>query len=445
MNLKSLKPAKVIMLGFFLVIFIGTILLVMPFSSSDGKSIGFLDALFTATSAVCVTGLVVRDTGTAFSLFGQTVILILIQTGGLGLMTFATMFSLLLGRKVNLKERLTLQETVSDLSLSGIVRLFKHLLIVVFSIELLGSFILSFRFIPEYGVSKGIWMSVFHSVSAFCNAGFDIIGTVAQPFASFSGYSSVPLVLLTISTLFIIGGLGFITWRDIFTVRRFRDFMLHTKIVLLTTLFLIVSGFVFIFILEFSNTLEGMGFMDKVLNAFFHATTPRTAGFNTLEVAKFQPGAQFVTKILMFIGGAPGSTAGGIKVTTFAIIVFTLVSYLRHSEDVNILKRKVSWSIVRKSISILFLGVTVVLFSTFVLLIAGEGSLSQVLFESISAFGTVGLSTGITPYLSAIGKIMIIITMFLGRVGPLAVAVTITFISGGKKLFSYPEGKISVG
>lgn len=443
--MRNLKPAGVILLTFLGVIAVGTLLLALPFSAADGKSIGFVDALFTATSAVCVTGLVVRDTGSTFSFFGQLVILLLIQIGGLGIMTFATLFSLILGRKVNLNERIALQETVSDLSLSGIVRLFKHILILVFSVELIGALVLMIWFIPEFGVGPGIWHSIFLSVSAFSNAGFDILGTQSAPFVSLSGYQGVPLVLLPVMALFLIGGLGFITWRDIFTVRRFRDYMLHTKVVLITTGALILGGVILLLALEWGNTLEGMDFPKKILNAFFHTVAPRTAGFNTLDVASLRPASQFLTLFLMFIGAAPGSTAGGIKITTFAIILATLLSYFRNRQDVHLLNRKVNWNVVRRALSILFVSLTLVFISTFVLLVAEEGTLSQVLFESVSAFGTVGLSTGITPGLSTLGKLMLVLTMFMGRLGPLTVALTITFASHAPKHFTYPEGKISVG
>jgi trk system potassium uptake protein len=442
---RNIKPARIIFYSFLIAILTGALLLVMPFSSSTGKSIGFLDALFTATSAVCVTGLVVVDTAIAFSPFGQTVILILIQIGGLGLMAFATLFALILGRKVNLKERLTIQESLNEFNLSGVVRLFKYILIATFSLELLGAAVLSFRFIPQYGIGRGLAKSIFHSVSAFCNAGFDILSTSEAPFSSLTSYSQDPLVILTIASLFIIGGLGFITWRDIFTVRKFKEYMLHTKVVLLTTGFLLVSGLMLFFIFEYNTTLKDMNIWDKLMNAFFHAATPRTAGFNSLPVDQFLPQTKFITILLMFIGGASGSTAGGIKVTTTAIILFTLFTYLKGRDDVNILQRKINPGIIKKAMSILFLAFTLVLVTTFVLLMSGDGDLTQCLFEAVSAFGTVGLSTGITPYLSIVGKIAIIITMFLGRLGPLALAISITFLASSNKPYSYPEGKISVG
>ncbi|MBN2851305.1 MAG: Trk family potassium uptake protein [Clostridia bacterium] len=442
---KGLAPANLIVISFLSAILIGTILLVMPFSSKLGHSIGFINALFTATSAVCVTGLVVADTATTFSIFGQTVIIILIQLGGLGIMTAAALFSMILGRRMGLKERLTLQESISEFNLQGIVKLFKNILIATFSIELAGAFILSFSFIPIYGFVRGVAKSIFHSISAFCNAGFDIMGTAEQPFQSLTNLNNHAGIVIPIALLFILGGMGFVVWRDIVRVRKFKEFMLHTKVVLIFSGILILTGTILFLLFEFNNTMEGMGFFQKLMNAFFHSVTPRTAGFNTLDVASMTSQSQLITIILMFIGAAPGSTAGGIKVTTFAIILFTVITYVRGINDVNMMKRKVSENIVKKSLSIVFMAFSLILLTTIVLLISEAGTLAECLFEAVSAFGTVGLSTGITPSLPFAGKIAIIITMFFGRVGPLAVALSLTQSKANKQLFTYPEGKISVG
>ncbi len=442
---RGLAPANVIVIGFLSAILIGTILLILPFASKSGHSAGFINALFTSTSSVCVTGLIVVDTATSWSIFGQTIIIILVQIGGLGIMTAAALFSLILGRRMGLKERLTLQESINDFNLQGIVKLFKNILIATFSIELVGAFILSFRFIPLFGWANGIAKSVFHSISAFCNAGFDILGTTTQPFQSLTNYNKDPLIVLVIALLFVVGGLGFVVWRDIVKVRKFKEFMLHTKIVLIFSGVLILTGTILFLLFEFSNTLEGMPFMQKVLNALFHSITPRTAGFNTLPLNEMTSQSQLLTIILMFIGAAPGSTGGGIKVTTFAIILFTVITYIRGISDVNIMKRKVSQTVVKKALSIVFMGFSLILMTTFVLLLVNAGTFAECLFEATSAFGTVGLSTGITTSLPFIGKLMIIITMFFGRVGPLAIALTLTQNKGSKQLYTYPEGKISVG
>lgn len=314
----QLPPATKIVMSFLAAIIVGTVLLVMPFASKAHGSIGFFNALFTATSAVCVTGLVVADTASTWSAFGQTVIIILIQIGGLGIMTAAYSFILVLGKRMGLKERMTIRESLNEFNIQGVVKLFRTILIATFSIELVGALLLSTRFIPKFGFWSGLAKSVFHSISAFCNAGFDIMGTSSEPFVSITGFNNDPVVVLTIAFLFILGGLGFVVWKDIvhyeaeedggkkrFTIKRFRDLMLHSKVVIIMTVSLITLGTVLILIFEFGNTLDGMGFLQKVGNAFFHSVTPRTAGFNTLPVDGMLPETQFLTTILMFIGAAP--------------------------------------------------------------------------------------------------------------------------------------------
>lgn len=441
---RALSPAALIVVAFLLAVIAGTLLLIMPFATKASGSIGFSNALFTATSAVCVTGLVVADTASTWSAFGQTVILILIQIGGLGIMTAASTFSLILGRNIGLKERLTIQESLNEFSLQGVVKLFRYIIIATFSIEAIGALLLATRFIPEFGFFSGLAKSFFHSISAFCNAGFDIMGTAAAPFVSITGFNNDFIVVMTIGLLFVIGGLGFVVWKDIISVRKFKDFMLHTKVVIIMTAILIISGTILFFIFEHSNTMEGMGFFQRLYNSFFHSVTPRTAGFNTLPVDELLPQSQFLTMILMFIGAAPGSTGGGIKITTFTIVLFAIITYMKSSDEVNILKRKVNPVVVRKSLSIFFVALALVFFTTFVLLLSDAGTFKECVFEAISAFGTVGLSTGITPSLPLAGKIMITITMFVGRVSPLALALSLSQLAS-KKPYSYPEGKIAVG
>ena len=328
--------------------------------------------------------------------------------------------------------------------LQGVVKLFRYIIIATFSIETIGALLLATRFIPEFGFFNGLAKSFFHSISAFCNAGFDIMGTAAAPFVSLTGFNNDLIVVMTVSLLFVIGGLGFVVWKDIINVRKFRNFMLHTKIVIIMTAILIISGTILMFIFEYGNTMDGMGFFQRLGNSFFHSVTPRTAGFNTLPVEGMLPQSQFLTTILMFIGAAPGSTGGGIKITTFAIVLFAIISYMRGSEEVNMIKRKVSPLVVRKALAIFFVGISIVFLTTFVLLLSGAGTFKECILEAVSAFGTVGLSTGITPALPLLGKIMITITMFVGRVGPLALAVSLTVLAS-KKPYAYPEGKIAVG
>jgi trk system potassium uptake protein TrkH len=387
------------------------------------------------------------DTNTAWSVFGKLVILFLIQAGGLGIMSLATLFSLLTGRQVSLKERLTIQESLNEFSLAGVVRTLKNILIATFLIELAGAALLCLSLVPLYGFPDGAGRAVFQSISAFCNAGFDVFGSEGNEFASLSAFTNDPVVLLTSSTLFIVGGLGFIVWKDMVTVRRFSGFLLHTKVVLITTFFLIAAGAVLIFLFEYNNpsTLQKLSLPSKVMNAFFHAVTPRTAGFNTISTADMSEPSKFVTIFLMFIGAAPGSTGGGVKVTTFSVIMASVISYVRGNDDINLLNKRISEGILKKSLSLVIISITIVSVSSMVLLINDEGSFMQTVFEATSAFGTVGLSTGITPGLATTSKLQIILTMFLGRIGPLSAALILTARHASRTLsYRLPEGKINV-
>ncbi|HHY24902.1 MAG TPA: Trk family potassium uptake protein [Clostridiaceae bacterium] len=447
-KLVHFSPLQAIAIGFATLIILGAIFLSLPISTNSTQGVSFIDALFTSTSAVCVTGLVIFDTGVTWSVFGKTIIIILIQVGGLGIMSVATLFSLFMGRRIGLKERLTIQESLNEFTLTGIVRIFKKILIGAFAIEIVGSLILSTRLIPLYGFWKGIGKSLFHSISAFCNAGFDLFGSSGNEFVSLTSFNHDPVILFTISFLIIIGGLGFIVWKDVLSNRKFTNFMLHTKVVLLTTLILITTGTILLYIFEHNNpqTLKCLSPSSKILNAFFHSVTPRTAGFNSISIGDLTEPSKLLTILLMFIGGASGSTAGGIKVTTFSIIVFATLSYIKGNNDVNLFGRKVPEAVIKKSLSIITLSIVLIFITTMVLLINKEGSFMLVLFESVSAFGTVGLSTGITPSLNNISKVQIIITMFFGRIGPLSAAIIISTGQGPKNLpYKYPEGKIGVG
>lgn len=452
----SLQPAAKIVVAFLIAIMVGALLLTFPFATKAPGSRGFMDAFFTATSAVCVTGLVVTDTATTWTAFGQTVIIVLIQIGGLGIMTAAYIFTLVLGKKMGLKDRMTIRESLNGFSIQGVIKLFKTILLATFAIEAAGVLLLSFRFIPEFGFAEGLSKSFFHSISAFCNAGFDIMGTESAEYVSMTGFNDSFIVIFTIPVLFILGGLGFVVWKDLFMgnsaeqqnkkvyIKRFKGLMLHSKVIIIMTGILIVTGTVFIMLFESNNVLEGMSFMKKLGNAFFHSVTPRTAGFNTLPVDSMLPETQALTIILMFIGAAPGSTAGGIKITTFAIIVFAIASYLGNNDEVNMFRRRISPVIVRRAFTVVFISTALVFTTTFILLLTNAGNFMECLFEAVSAFGTVGLSTGITPALPPAGKIAITITMFIGRVGPLALAVSLSPLKS-KKIYTYPEGKISVG
>ncbi len=441
-NLPKFNPTQKIVSGFAVTIIVGTILLYLPISTTE--PISFLDALFTATSAVCVTGLVVVDTGTRFTLFGQTVILLLIQIGGLGFMTSATLIFLIMGKKINLRERLMIQEALNQFNLQGLVRLSIYVLILTFTFEGIGALLLSFQFVPQFGLWKGIFFSIFHAVSAFCNAGFDLMGS----FSSMTSYKENILVNLVVSSLFVCGGLGYTVILDIYQKRCFRKLSLHSKIVVVSTLLLISIGSLSLLALEYKNpdTLGRLSLKGKLMAAYFQAVTPRTAGFNTIPIDKMTPTSLFLIISLMFIGASPCSTGGGIKTATFATIVSTIKALVTGYKDVNIFKKRIPLDIVLKSFVIFFLAIVLIVSVTTILSTteAHHATLKEVLFEVTSAFGTVGLSMGITTDLTNIGKTLIIFTMFAGRIGPLSMAIAIT-TSLKSRRFHYSEEKIMVG
>jgi len=449
---KALKiaPVQVLVLGFFSLIFIGAILLTLPIASRTGQRLGFLDALFTSTSAVCVTGLVVVDTVTFFSLFGQIVIICLIQAGGLGFMTLATLLFMLIGKRISLKERLIIQESLNESSLQGLVSLVRNIFVVTFVIETIGALLLMIRFIPAYGVAKGIYYSFFHAVSAFCNAGFDLMGSAG----SLTAYRSDFIVSGTIMLLIVLGGLGFRVLMDIYRNRNFHKFKFHSKVVLLSTLVLIVSGALIFYFAEIGNTAtlgnEDIPFYAKPLMALFQSITPRTAGFSTMDQGQLSNASKLVTMILMFIGANSASTGGGVKTTTIAVILFMVISVIRGKQDLNMGKRRISHDILFRALTIVFISALLVCLVA-VLIMSFEGhragmTFENILFETLSAFGTVGLSCGITSSLSSASKLCLIITMFCGRVGPLT--MTLAFanrLANDKTKIRYPEEKIMVG
>ncbi|MEG1255432.1 TrkH family potassium uptake protein [Clostridium sp.] len=438
-----LSEVQILALGFAILIFVGACLLTLPMSSSIGEGTNFLDALFTSTSATCVTGLVTLDTGTHWSVFGQIIIITLIEIGGLGFMSFATFISVLVGRKITLKSRLLVQEAMNTFSIQGLVKMVKKVMLFTFVIQLVGALILSTQFIPEFGVAKGIYYSVFSSISTFCNAGFDIFGN----FKSYTGYYNNSIILLTVSSLIAIGGLGFTVLLELYYYKREKKLSLHTKVVLLITTILIVGGTIGILILEYDNaaTLADMNFKDKVVNSIVAAISPRTAGINSISTGEMTTAGIFLTIILMFIGGSPGSTAGGLKTSTLGIIICTVFSVIRGREDVEIFGRRLPKGLVYKAITLLIIGMSLVIIVTIILTITepDEGFL-DLLYEATSAFGTVGLSTGVTQRLSSPGKVVIITLMYLGRVGPLTVVLALL---NNKKPspYKYPEGKILIG
>lgn len=444
----NLAPTRIIVLSFAVIILIGTILLSLPQASRDGKSIGLLNALFTATSATCVTGLVVVDTYRHWTLFGQLVIISLIQAGGLGLITLATFFSVLLGRKMSLRSMVLAQESINHFSFEGVLKLVSRVVTVTFGVELIGALLLSSRFVPKFG-PKGFYLGLFHSVSAFCNAGFDLMGIAGKgDFVSLAGYNNDPVVLYTIAALIVFGGLGFVVWKDLYDYRKKGFLLLHTKVVLVITLLLIILGAVLFFTFE-SNNPATMGKLDlagKVNSAVFQSVTPRTAGFNTIDQSGMKEISKFLTVILMFIGAAPGSTAGGIKVTTFGVLLFAILSQIRGSDETILFHRRVSFNIVNRALAIAGFGALLVLTVTSIVLAVEGKPFLDVLYEVTSAFGTVGLSTGLTPGLHSTSKLLLILTMFLGRVGPVTFAIALTLRSRKTDVdIIHPEGKVIVG
>ncbi len=448
-SVNTLNPSQIMVIGFATVILIGAILLSLPIATQTGERIPFLDALFTSTSAVCVTGLVVVDTATYWSTFGQVVIILLIQVGGLGFMTISTLFALITKKRINLKERLLIQESLNQVDLSGLVKLSRYVLLMTFTIEGIGALILSTAFIPEFGLTKGIWYSIFHSISAFCNAGFDLMGTVSGPFTSLTKYVNNVTISLTISALIILGGIGFPVILDVVKNKKPTKFSMHTKVVLVSTVLLILLGMTFILGVEYSNpkTLGKLSLKGKLLSSFFQSVTTRTAGFNTIDLTLLHQGSLFVMILLMFIGAAPCSTGGGIKVTTLSTIILSVRSFLFGKEDIEVFERRVSISTVRKSIGVFFIGMLAVLIGIVMIsLTENSFDLIESAFEVVSAFATVGLSIGGSPNLTIVGKILIMLYMFMGRVGLLTIFLALmSKNSGRKQVIRYPEGKIIVG
>ncbi len=441
--LYSLDPSKVLVAGFAFIIVIGAFLLTLPIATQDGNGLRWLDALFTSTSATCVTGLVVVDTGTTFTLFGQIVILSLIQVGGLGFMTFATFFAVLLGKRISLKERLLLQEALNNMSFAGIVRLVKRIFIFTIVIELVGGVLLAIRFAFDMPLPRAIYYGIFHSISNFNNAGFDLMGE----FKSLTDYVDDPIVTLVVCLLITLGGIGFIVMNELYEYKRTRRLSLHTKVVLYTSAWLLVIGTVFIFLLEFNNpkTLQPLSMTGKFLGSLYQSVTPRTAGSNTLNIPDLTQTTLFIIIVLMFIGASPGSTGGGIKTTTFATLLGAVRSQIKGKEDVVFFKRRIMYDTIYKALTVMVSGLLIVLTVTILLTITEAGKdFLMILFEVTSAFATVGLSMGLTPELSPLGKVLIILTMFAGRVGPLTIAFAIT-LRRHSDPFKNPKGKIMIG
>lgn len=416
----------------------------LPFASRDGQSEPFLNCLFTATSASCVTGLVVADTWSQWSLFGQLVILTMIQIGGLGFITVGVFISIVLRRKIGLKERGLMMESVNTLQIGGVVRLAKKIIIGTCIFEGTGAVLLAIRFIPQFGFLRGLFYGIFHSISAFCNAGFDLMGG-QTPYSSFVAYYDDWLVNLVIMSLIIIGGIGFIVWDDLSRNKlHFRKYMLQTKIVLVTTAILVFGGGLLFYLLERNHLLVGMNTSGKILTSLFSSVTARTAGFNTTDTAALTDGSKLLTIILMFIGGSPGSTAGGIKTTTLVVLLLCVHSNIKQTYGINIFGRRLENDAVKRAGTILTINLLLAVTASLAIMAIQPLGFSDILFETFSAIGTVGMTTGITRALHPVSRCIIILLMYCGRIGSLSFALA--FVQSKRKPHvQQPAEAINIG
>ena len=443
---KNISATKVIAIAFAVIILLGAVLLTLPVASRSGISCGFRPALFTATSATCVTGLVLYDTYTQWSGFGQLVIISLIQVGGLGFMSAATLFVFFLRKRIGLKQRLVMAQALSVSDMDGIVRLQKTVLKGSFAVEGIGALILFVRFLPEFGFANALKWGIFHSISAFCNAGFDIFGCIT-PGASLMEFQSDPVVLLTLGSLVVIGGLGFLVWQDVAENRSFHKCSVYTRLVLLTTLALILLGWLMICLLEWNNpgTLGSMALGDKLLNGLFQSITLRTAGFAAVDQALLTDGGKAFSIVLMLIGGSSGSTAGGLKTVTFIVLILFMAARARGRSTVCIFKRTIPQSQVLDAMTIAFLMMALALFGGIFISATSPVSFTDALYEAVSAIATVGLTAGVTGNLSVTAQILIIVYMYFGRVGVLT--ISLGFLTGDKaeERFRYAETNLLIG
>lgn len=431
--------------GFALIILLGSILLALPCAAQSGQSIGWFDGLFTSTSAVCVTGLVVRDTGTTFSVFGQLVLLCLIEVGGLGFMTFATMVFRLLGRQISLRERMLIRESLNESGTGGMDSLIRWVARSAFTVQGLGALILCIRFIPMYGPVKGIYYSVFHAVSAFCNAGFDLFGN----YSSLTAFRGDVIINLTVMALIVTGGLGFSVLRNLIDRKKGHYLLLQTRLVLVSFAGLMFFGFLFVLIAEWNNpaTLGNLPFGEKLLAAMFQSVTLRTAGFNTIDQAALRPATKLVSGMLMLIGASPASTGGGVKVTTVAVIFLAVRMTVSGDHSIVAFRRRISDGTVRRALAVSLIALSIALTDIVVIsLMQPELNFMDVVMECTSAMGTVGVSAFGSASLNAISRIMIIFTMYLGRIGPLTMALVLAQKQRGSRgQLQYPEGNIMIG
>ena len=437
---KRLSSAQIIILGFAAVILLGSLVLTLPFSTRDRQGAAFGDALFTATSAVCVTGLVVQDTATYWSGFGQTVILLLIQIGGMGVVTVAVALSLISGKKISLKQRSTMQEAIAAPKVGGIVRLTGFILKMTFVFELLGAAIMAPTFCGEFGLWKGLWYSLFHAISAFCNAGFDLMGC-RTPYSSLTTFVDHPVINLTIMALIIIGGIGFLTWDDVrASGLHLKKYRMQSKVILTTTVLLILVPALYLFFFEFSGSPLGK----RIWTSLFQAVTPRTAGFNTADLTALSECGLAVLIILMLVGGSPGSTAGGMKTTTLAVLISTAATVFRRREHTHFFGRRIAEETIRSAATILTMYLTMFLAGGLIMSRVEGLPLLTCLFETASAVGTVGLTLGITSQLGMLSRGILILLMYFGRVGGLT--LIFAAISGSPAVTArLPQEKLTVG
>ena len=451
MNKKiSFSTTHIILISFFIVIIMGSILLSLPISTKNGANVDYIDALFTATTSTCVTGLVTVPTFSTWSLFGQIVILILIQIGGLGVVAFMAAVMIIINKKMKIKDYQLIQDAFNLNTLSGLKQFIKHVFLGTLIIELIGAILYMFVFVPEYG-AKGIWISIFNSISAFCNAGMDLIGET-----SLCNYATNPLVNITTSLLIVLGGLGFIVWWDVLRVSKqfkhkkfkcFESLTLHSKIVIISTLVLIFGGALLIFLFEYNNvnTIANMKIFDKIQVSLFQSITTRTAGFASIPQESLTDQSSVICIILMFISGSPVGTAGGIKTITLVSLFLVAVTSIRNKKEVVLFNRNLSNEITRKAVAVTVMSFTIMIVSTILLSLTIDRSILDILYETVSATATVGLSRNLTPFLNSIGKIIIIITMYLGRVGPISLAVAFKSQKVVSNKILNPTEEVSIG
>ena len=438
------STTRQIAFGFAMIILAGTLLLSLPIANRSGHG-DPLSALFTATSATCVTGLVVADTYQNWTIFGQLVILCMIQVGGLGFMTIGAYISVLLKKRIGLKERERLQESVNTLEIAGVVRLVKKIVQGALCIEGLGAVLLAFRFVPRFGAARGIYFAVFHAISAFCNGGFDLMG-VDEAYSSLVAFEGDIVVNLVVVTLILVGGIGFIVWDDVARHKwHFRKYLLHSKIVLTTTLVLTAAGTVLFLVTEDQAAFAGMGPLERFLGALFSSVTPRTAGFNSVDTAALSNSGKMLTMLMMFIGGSPGSTAGGVKTTSMIVLLFYAVAMVLNREDINLFGRRLTDEVVKKANAVVVINATLTIIATIVIMaLQPILNFEDVLFEVLSAIGTVGMTVGITRDLNIISQVIIIVLMYCGRLGSLSFALVFAQKSASASV-RQPQEKIIVG